>query len=97
MLAGRGRPPCDARESDARPLVADFANRFVQVDPARARAEIRRLHGPVNAVPNGDKIRLEVEDERFETALVEGFGGPPKPTVRKLVAGVGFEPTTFGL
>lgn len=80
-----------------RAFVADLANRLVHVDPDRARAEIRRLHGPVRAVPHGDKMRLEVEDGRFETVLVEAYGGAPKPTVRNLVAGAGFEPATFGL
>jgi site-specific DNA recombinase len=80
-----------------RAFVADLANRLVHVDPDRARAEIRRLHGPVKAVPDGDKVRLEVEDGRFEAVLVEAYGGGAKPTVRNLVAGAGFEPATFGL
>jgi site-specific DNA recombinase len=80
-----------------RAFVADLASRLVHVDPARARAEIRRLHGPVKAVPDGDKVRFEVEDGRFEAVLVEAYGRGAEPTVRNLVAGAGFEPATFGL
>lgn len=62
----------------------DLANRLTEVDADRARAEIRRLHGPAKAERDGDKVRLKLEDDRFEAVLIQAYRSGPKPGVTHL-------------
>ena len=82
-----------------RALVADLGNAALH-DVGRARAELRRLLGSeIRLLPSEDRTFLEAEGPEVGTRLVElavanGLNFKEK---NKVVAGEGFEPSTFGL
>ena len=78
---------------DYRALVADLAKTLTNVSVPRARAEIRKLVGEVRVETTEDAIELW-STQTAEQALMRVAGGRQQIN---LVAGVGFEPTTFGL
>ena len=57
----------------------------------RTWAERRRLLGDIQATATQEEILIANEKGRLEAALISAFPW------KELVAGVGFEPTTFGL
>ncbi len=61
--------------------------------PDRAREELRRLIGPIEVEADAEEVRFRTKKGALEGALSRMAGGPSV----FLVAGVGFEPTTFGL
>ena len=76
-----------------RELVDDLATSLTSVNVSRARAEMRKLVGDIQVEATPDEIRLLSKEGSFETALLRATGQHQV----MLVAGVGFEPTTFGL
>ena len=79
--------------TEYRAMLTDLPAALAEVSVPRARAAIRSLT---------DVLRVEEKDDRVEiwstrspeAALLKVAGGPEQICV---VAGVGFEPTTFGL
>jgi site-specific DNA recombinase len=76
-----------------RSMVADLANTLTGVSVPRARAEVRKLVGEIRVEETEDAVELW-KTQTAEQALVRLAGGSQQIC---LVAGVGFEPTTFGL
>jgi site-specific DNA recombinase len=79
-----------------RELVADLPNALKR-DPGRARASIRRLlGGQITIEVDAEEARFITQKGRTEAAFLRAVGVNSGPQTT-LVAGVGFEPTTFGL
>ena len=76
-----------------RALIADLAQTLTGVSVPRARAELRKLIGELRVETTEDAVELW-STETAQQALMRLAGGPQQ---KNLVAGVGFEPTTFGL
>ncbi len=78
-----------------REMVADLPN-TIKRDVDRARATVRQYTGnSIKVETDGKTVRFMSESMRLETALLIAAGGAHSQT--NVVAGVGFEPTTFGL
>jgi site-specific DNA recombinase len=79
-----------------RELVADLPN-AIKRDVDRARATVRRYTGnTIRVESNGKTVRFLGESRRLEMSLLIAAGGAAASQTN-VVAGVGFEPTTFGL
>jgi site-specific DNA recombinase len=79
-----------------RELVEDLPN-AVKRDIDRARATVRQYTGnAIKVETDGKTVRFMSESMRLETSLLIAAGGSA-PSQTNVVAGVGFEPTTFGL
>ena len=82
-----------------RAMVDDFANVETK-DVARARIEIRRLLGDeIRVRPSEDGTHLEAAVPEFPDKLIELAVGNGRKIneLENMVAGIGFEPMTFGL
>ena len=79
-----------------RAMVADLPN-AIKRDVDRARATVRQYTGnSIRVVSDGVTVRFLSESMRLEASLLIAAGGTAASQTN-LVAGVGFEPTTFGL
>jgi site-specific DNA recombinase len=79
-----------------RELVEDLPN-AVKRDIDRARATVRQYTGnSIRVESDGKMVRFMSESRRIETAILIAAGGAATSQTN-VVAGVGFEPTTFGL
>ncbi len=77
-----------------RELVDELAKTITTISVDRARAALRELgYGEIRVNATADEIRLEGQDGALEAALLRAAGHRQEI----VVAGVGFEPTTFGL
>jgi hypothetical protein len=74
-------------------LLRDLARTLANVSVPRARAELRKLVGELQVRTTEDAVELW-SAHTAEQALMRLAGGSRQ---KSLVAGVGFEPTTFGL
>jgi hypothetical protein len=80
---------------ECRALVTDLEGALsTSENLSRARAEIRKLVGEIRITPKEGEIWFEYEEGRPEAALLSAAGLRQQ---LNMVAGVGFEPTTFGL
>ena len=79
--------------SEYRAMVSNLATTLTNVNVSRARAELRKLVGEIEVRESPETVELW-SMQSPEQALLRGAGVPQKICV---VAGVGFEPTTFGL
>ena len=81
-----------------RELVADLPN-AIKRDVDRARATVRQYAGnTIRVETDGKTVRFMSESGRIERAILIAAGGAAGVTSQtSVVAGVGFEPTTFGL
>jgi site-specific DNA recombinase len=79
-----------------RQLVADLPN-AIKRDVDRARATVRQYTGnAIRVESDGKTVRFLGESRRMEMSLLIAAGGAAALQTN-VVAGVGFEPTTFGL
>jgi site-specific DNA recombinase len=76
-----------------RAAVASLPATLERVDIERARHELKRLIGVVQVEADDQEIRFRTQDGAVETAMRRLAGDQSV----LMVAGVGFEPTTFGL
>ena len=76
-----------------RTLVSNLAQTLTVVSVPRARAELRKLVGELRVETTEDAVEIW-SAQTAEQALIRLAGGSQQ---KILVAGVGFEPTTFGL
>jgi site-specific DNA recombinase len=76
-----------------RAAIANLPEVLARTDVDRARHELRRLVGTVRIEADANEIRFTSEQGALENALFRLAGGQQL----SVVAGVGFEPTTFGL
>ncbi len=77
-----------------RALIADLAQGLTEISVPRARAELRKLIGEIRVDATEDGVEFRSE-HGVEAALMKAAGGGHQQIC--VVAGVGFEPTTFGL
>ena len=70
--------------------MGDLARR----DVVKARTEVRKLVGEIMLQPENGVLIAEIKRAHVAGALITAAGGRQQMV---MVAGVGFEPTTFGL
>ena len=80
-----------------RELVADMGN-TTQTEVNRIRTQIKKLVGEITLHPseNGEYLEAEMEGDYGGLLKLAGSGNNPASQIL-MVAGAGFEPTTFGL
>jgi site-specific DNA recombinase len=80
-----------------RQFVANFEKRIRPEDIPAFRQEIARFIGPIRVRATREEILLETQEGHAEIAFLRAAGFNNTDQQISVVAGVGFEPTTFGL